>query len=68
MKKLLLMDVDCGVDDAAAIMMALASPSAEVLGITCCYGNAFLENTCRNALRVLHVCNKLEVLYFRRIF
>ncbi|KAJ7319684.1 hypothetical protein JRQ81_019195 [Phrynocephalus forsythii] len=61
MKKLLLVDVDCGVDDAAAIMMALASPSVEVLGITCCYGNSLLENTCRNVLRVLHICNKLEI-------
>uniref|UniRef100_A0ABM5FYT8 Inosine-uridine preferring nucleoside hydrolase-like n=1 Tax=Pogona vitticeps TaxID=103695 RepID=A0ABM5FYT8_9SAUR len=61
MKKLLLIDVDCGTDDAAAIMMALASPSAEVLGITCCYGNSLLENTCKNVLRVLYVCNKLEI-------
>ncbi|KAH0624632.1 hypothetical protein JD844_032291, partial [Phrynosoma platyrhinos] len=61
MKKLLLLDVDCGVDDAAAIMIALASPSVEVLGITCCYGNSLLENTSRNVLRVLHVCNKLKV-------
>ncbi|XP_020665241.3 inosine-uridine preferring nucleoside hydrolase [Pogona vitticeps] len=61
MKQHLLLDVDCGVDDATAIMMALASPSVEVLGITCCYGNSLLENTCRNVLRVLHVCNKLEI-------
>ncbi|XP_042315758.1 inosine-uridine preferring nucleoside hydrolase-like [Sceloporus undulatus] len=61
MKKLLLLDVDCGVDDAVAIMIALASPSVEVLGITCCYGNSLLENTSRNTLRVLHVCNKLKI-------
>lgn len=64
MKKHLLLDVDCGVDDAQAIMMALASPGVEVLGITCCYGNSLLENTCRNVLRVLHVCDKLEVNCF----
>lgn len=62
MKKLLLVDVDCGVDDAQAIMMALASPNVEVLGITCCYGNSILENICKNVLRVLHICNKLEVI------
>nr|XP_034970501.1 probable uridine nucleosidase 1 isoform X2 [Zootoca vivipara] len=61
MKKLLLLDVDCGVDDAQAIMMALASPNVEVLGITCCYGNSILENICKNVFRVLHICNKLEV-------
>ncbi|XP_060091082.1 inosine-uridine preferring nucleoside hydrolase-like [Heteronotia binoei] len=61
MKKLLLIDVDCGVDDAQAIMMALAAPGVEVLGITCCYGNTLLENTCRNVLRVLQICNRLEI-------
>uniref|UniRef100_A0A8D0KNK3 Inosine/uridine-preferring nucleoside hydrolase domain-containing protein n=1 Tax=Salvator merianae TaxID=96440 RepID=A0A8D0KNK3_SALMN len=61
MKKILLIDVDCGVDDAQAIMMAIASPSVEIVGITCCYGNSLLENTCRNVLRVLHVCDKLEI-------
>uniref|UniRef100_A0A8C8S1F3 Inosine/uridine-preferring nucleoside hydrolase domain-containing protein n=1 Tax=Pelusios castaneus TaxID=367368 RepID=A0A8C8S1F3_9SAUR len=60
-KKLLLLDVDCGVDDAQAIMMALASPSVEILGITCCYGNTLLENVCKNVLRVLQVCNRLEI-------
>lgn len=63
MKKLLLIDADCGVDDAQAIMIALGAPNVEVLGITCCYGNSALENTCRNTLRVLHVCDKLEVLF-----
>ncbi|XP_069492779.1 inosine-uridine preferring nucleoside hydrolase-like isoform X2 [Ambystoma mexicanum] len=60
-KKLILVDVDCGVDDAQAIMMALASPSVEILGITCCYGNTTLENVCRNVLRVLQVCDRQEV-------
>uniref|UniRef100_A0A8C0ILT0 Inosine/uridine-preferring nucleoside hydrolase domain-containing protein n=1 Tax=Chelonoidis abingdonii TaxID=106734 RepID=A0A8C0ILT0_CHEAB len=61
MTKFLLIDVDCGVDDAQAIMMALASPSVEILGITCCYGNTMLENVCKNVLRVLQVCNRLEI-------
>ncbi|XP_069492778.1 pyrimidine-specific ribonucleoside hydrolase RihA-like isoform X1 [Ambystoma mexicanum] len=60
-KKLILVDVDCGVDDAQAIMMALASPSVEILGITCCYGNTTLENVCRNVLRVLQVCDRQEI-------
>lgn len=60
-KKLLLVDVDCGVDDAQAIMMALAAPNVEFLGITCCFGNAPLENVCRNVLRVLQVCDRSEI-------
>lgn len=57
----LLIDVDCGVDDAQAIMIALAAPNVQVLGITCVYGNTVVENVCKNVLRVLQVCGRLEV-------
>ncbi|XP_021434468.2 inosine-uridine preferring nucleoside hydrolase isoform X1 [Oncorhynchus mykiss] len=63
--KKLLVDVDCGVDDAQAIMMALATPNVEVLGITCVHGNTNVENVCKNTLRVLQVCNRLEIPVFR---
>uniref|UniRef100_A0A4W5PM58 Inosine/uridine-preferring nucleoside hydrolase domain-containing protein n=1 Tax=Hucho hucho TaxID=62062 RepID=A0A4W5PM58_9TELE len=63
MKKLVI-DVDTGVDDAQAIMMALAAPNVEVLGITCVSGNTSLENSCRNTLRVLNVCQRLEIPVF----
>ncbi|KAF6725328.1 Inosine-uridine preferring nucleoside hydrolase [Oryzias melastigma] len=55
MKKKLLIDVDTGVDDAQSIMLALASPDVEVLGITCCHGNTKLENVLKNTLRVLKI-------------
>lgn len=61
-KKLLLVDVDCGVDDAQALMMALAAPEVEVLGITCCFGNTTIDHVCKNVLRVLQVCNRMEVI------
>ena len=61
MSKKLLLDVDCGVDDAQAIMLALAAPNVELLGITCVHGNTTVENVCRNTLRVLQVCRKMEV-------
>ncbi|XP_072269067.1 pyrimidine-specific ribonucleoside hydrolase RihA-like isoform X2 [Pyxicephalus adspersus] len=63
-KRLLLVDVDCGVDDAQALMMALAAPEVEVLAITCCFGNTTAENVCRNVLRVLHLCNRMEIPVF----
>ncbi|CAB1346458.1 unnamed protein product [Coregonus sp. 'balchen'] len=63
--KKLLVDVDCGVDDAQAIMMALAAPYVEVLGITCVHGNTIVENVCKNTLRVLQACNRLEIPVFR---
>ncbi|XP_020848390.1 nucleoside hydrolase-like [Phascolarctos cinereus] len=60
-KKFLLVDVDAGVDDAAALMMALAAPNVEILGITCCFGNTTVENVCKNVLRVLKKCNHLQI-------
>nr|XP_061803284.1 inosine-uridine preferring nucleoside hydrolase-like [Nerophis lumbriciformis] len=61
MKKKLILDVDTGVDDAMAIMMALADTNVEVLGITCCHGNTPLEKVLKNTLRVLKVCNRLDI-------
>ncbi|KAE8278305.1 Protein-tyrosine kinase 2-beta [Larimichthys crocea] len=65
MKKKLILDVDTGVDDAQAIMVALAAPDVEVLGITCCNGNTPLENVLKNTLRVLNVCNRLDIPVYR---
>ncbi|XP_070711909.1 inosine-uridine preferring nucleoside hydrolase-like [Pempheris klunzingeri] len=64
-KKKLILDVDTGVDDAQAIMVALADPDAEVLAITCCHGNTTLENVLRNTLRVLKICNRLDIPVYR---
>ncbi|XP_067889402.1 nucleoside hydrolase-like [Heterodontus francisci] len=60
-KKLLLIDVDCGVDDAQAMMMALAAPNVQILGVTCTHGNTEIENVCKNVLRVLKVCQRTEI-------
>ncbi|XP_062236956.1 inosine-uridine preferring nucleoside hydrolase-like [Platichthys flesus] len=65
MKKKLFIDADTGVDDAQAIMVALAAPDVEILGITCCYGNTPLENVLTNTLRVLKVCNRLDIPVYR---
>ncbi|CAL8266551.1 unnamed protein product [Lota lota] len=65
MSKKLLIDVDCGVDDAQAIMIALVAPNVEVLGITCVHGNTNVENVCKNTLRVLKACHKLEIPVFK---
>ncbi|XP_008294616.1 inosine-uridine preferring nucleoside hydrolase isoform X1 [Stegastes partitus] len=65
MSKKLLVDVDCGVDDAQAIMLALAAPNVKLLGVTCVHGNTTVENVCKNTLRVLQACNKLEIPVFK---
>lgn len=64
-RKKLVMDVDCGVDDAQAIMLVLAAPNVDLLGITCVHGNTPLDNVCRNTLRVLQACNRLDIPVFR---
>ncbi len=55
-KTKIILDCDPGHDDALAIMLALASPELEVLGITVTYGNVGLENTTRNALKIRELC------------
>ncbi|RIH81630.1 Pyrimidine-specific ribonucleoside hydrolase RihB [Calidithermus terrae] len=55
MPRKIILDCDPGHDDAVAIMLALASPELEVLGITTTYGNVGLERTTRNALVVQEV-------------
>ena len=54
-------DTDPGQDDAIAILLALASPEIEVLGITTVAGNVPLPLTTRNALRVVELAGRTEV-------
>ncbi|MBN8634983.1 MAG: nucleoside hydrolase [Anaerolineae bacterium] len=51
----LLIDTDAGIDDAVALMMALAHPGTTVEAITTTYGNVALEKVNRNVLTVLEV-------------
>lgn len=45
----IIIDADVGIDDAMAILFAIASPEIELLGITTIFGNATIENSTRNA-------------------
>jgi purine nucleosidase/pyrimidine-specific ribonucleoside hydrolase len=49
----ILYDCDPGHDDAIALVMAHRSPAIELLGVTTTCGNAEVEKTTANALRVL---------------
>ena len=49
------MDVDVGVDDALAIMLAARSPEVELRAITTVSGNVHVDKTSLNALKVLDV-------------
>ncbi|XP_060732207.1 inosine-uridine preferring nucleoside hydrolase [Tachysurus vachellii] len=46
-------------------MMALAVPNVQILGITCVHGNSSIENVCKNVLRVLQACDRMEIPVFR---
>src|SRR5207244_6648682 len=51
----ILIDCDPGHDDAIALLLALASPEVELLGVTSVAGNQTLEKTTANAIRVLEL-------------
>ena len=55
------LDCDPGHDDAIALLLALASPELELLGVTTTYGNQTLAKTTANALRVLELVGRTEV-------
>ena len=57
----LLFDVDTGVDDALALLLALGSPDADVLGIGTVAGNVELEKCTANSLRVLELVGRAEI-------
>jgi inosine-uridine nucleoside N-ribohydrolase len=53
-----LMDVDTGLDDAVAIIMALQSPEIEIIGITTVSGNVTARAAALNTLGILRVMGK----------
>ena len=55
MRQRVILDVDTGVDDALAIMLAVRSPELEVLGITTVNGNVPVAGCTANTLLVLEV-------------
>ncbi|ROP40544.1 nucleoside hydrolase [Saccharothrix texasensis] len=57
----LIIDTDPGVDDAFALALAAASPEVDLIGVTTVFGNVSLENTTRNALRLLALLGRDDV-------
>jgi purine nucleosidase/pyrimidine-specific ribonucleoside hydrolase len=57
----LLIDCDPGHDDAIALLLALASPEVDLLGVTTVHGNQTLEKTTANALRVLELAGRSDI-------
>jgi pyrimidine-specific ribonucleoside hydrolase len=57
----LILDTDPGVDDAVAIMLALAAPEVELRAVTTVFGNVGLASTTTNAGRLLALCGRSDV-------
>ena len=56
-------DCDPGVDDATALILAMNYPGFEILGITTVFGNAYLEQTTKNALTVVELSKRNIPVY-----
>ncbi len=59
--KLVIIDTDPGIDDAAAILLALASPELSVEAITTVYGNGPVDTCTDNAVRILLAAGRLDI-------
>jgi len=57
----IILDCDPGHDDAIALLLALASPEVELVGVTTVSGNQTLDKTTANALRVLEFAGRSDI-------
>ena len=57
----LVFDVDTGIDDSLALLYLLASPEAEILGITCTSGNVPARQVAINNLAWLELCGAPDI-------
>ncbi|MBZ3693950.1 nucleoside hydrolase [Phyllobacterium calauticae] len=64
MTRKIIVDTDPGQDDALAILLALASPELDVLGITAVAGNVPLDLTKTNARKICELAGRPDVKVF----
>jgi purine nucleosidase len=57
----ILMDVDTGVDDAVALMLAVGRPDVQLVAVTCCAGNVEAPQAAANTLAVLELCDAGDI-------
>lgn len=63
-KRKIIIDTDPGQDDAVAILLALASPELDVVGVTAVAGNVPLKLTEKNALKICELAGRRDVKVF----
>ncbi|HEY3108190.1 MAG TPA: nucleoside hydrolase [Chloroflexota bacterium] len=54
-------DCDTGVDDAMAVLYGLLAPEIEIVGLTCCWGNIWVETATANTLRLLELTDRPDI-------
>lgn len=60
-KQKIIIDTDAGLDDAQAILMALASSQVEIVAMTTVSGNTNPHQVALNVLRILKLTSRLDV-------
>ena len=60
-----IVDTDPGIDDAAAILLALNSPELRVEALTTVFGNVSVDQCTENALRILEIAGRADIPVFR---
>ncbi len=56
-----ILDVDTGIDDAFALLYAVASPEIEILGVASVAGNVDLNKATRNTRQVLALAGRADI-------
>ncbi|MEM7345468.1 MAG: nucleoside hydrolase [Chloroflexota bacterium] len=56
-----ILDVDTGVDDALALLLAARSPALNLIGVTCVMGNVEIDKVVQNTLKVLEVAGATDI-------
>lgn len=64
MTRPIIIDTDPGIDDAVAILLALASPELDVQGLIAVAGNVPLTATARNARAIVELAGRPEVAVY----
>ena len=65
--KRVIIDADPGIDDTAAILMALASDKLQVEAFTTVFGNASVEQCTVNTLRILEAAGRADIPVYQGV-
>ena len=57
----LILDVDTGIDDMIALLIAATSPELNLRGVTCVAGNVEIHHVARNTGKILRLCGRGDV-------